>query len=255
MLKQAFNLDEFFDRGFTTSQIETDVADELLAALKNEPFVAPESVFGGDIYDTKEVDTGYGAVVEPTFNVRLKKALEFDWVGSRHPLIWEKGMNGKDDPSLFTSYPEVFQLFWNELVDRNLHWFTKTYGRFSRFGMLAHKYEVGQGLGWHHDLSDSTWVNCILYLGEKEFPSNSGGYLTVAGCSLNKEGIPVMEKGVFRSRTISPSHGTIVFLDNRKPNLLHKVPVLEKPLERYTLSCQLGYIENLMAKKFKKEHD
>lgn len=245
-----FDLDEFLERGFTvTSLRETALADKLLSTLRTEPFVAPEDIFGGDIYS--------GSVTEPSFNVKLKKALAWDWEGKKHPLIWEKGMNGKDDPNLFTSYPEVFQHFWNELVDTELHWFTSTYGRFSRFGMLAHKYEVGQGLGWHHDLSDSTWLNCILYLGVNgDYDVEDGGYLSIGRCRLDSEGIPIIpsEKVCIRlERVVRPLHGTIVFLDNRRANLLHRVPILKKEHERYTLSCQLGFIENLMAKKFKNE--
>ena len=79
MLRHQLNLDEFYDKGYTVNEIEPELADGLLSVLKGEPFVAPEKICGGDIDHAKNIESSYGDVVEPSFNVKLKEALGHTW--------------------------------------------------------------------------------------------------------------------------------------------------------------------------------
>lgn len=252
MLCHKLDLDQFYAQGFVVTQIDDDVADELFSFLKTQNFLPSSKIF--DVYDSNKYESIVGSVVEPSFNVTLKDRLKKSWRGLVHPNIWDKGVNGPSaEATPFQSYPDEFQSFWSELASSQYYsYFTNIYGEFTQRFMLAHKYEIGQGLGWHHDLTDSTWFNNILFLGDDDFTEEDGGFLGIADCRIDIDGFP-MEGTIRNLRNVAPKHGTLVTMNNMHPRLLHRVEPLSRPKNRYTLSCQFGYIENVIGKQFNKQ--
>jgi len=245
-----FNLNHFYKYGFTVGNLELDKATQLLNRIQKESFIEATGVF--DVYASSEYDSKAGKVIEPPFNVSLREKLNPSWIDVVHPDIWDKGVNGmKTTQDPFMSYPEDLTDFWKEHVGAALARFNRIYGTFDYITMLAHRYRKGQGLGWHHDLTDSTWLNCILYLGDDDFTFDDGGYLEIGETPIDKEGLPT--SSVLSICKIPPKHGTIVLMDNRNPRLLHRVPALAVDKCRYTLSCQFGYLENIIGRSFSKD--
>lgn len=245
MFESELDLDHFFSKGFVVRKIKKDIADSLLENLKKEIFLDSKQIF--DVYESDKYSSSVGEVSEPEFNVKLKNSLKFDWENVVHPDIWIKGVNGPHiSKKPFNDYPEIFKNFWQE-VEESMSWFTNIYGNFTHRYMLAHRYLENQSLGWHHDLSDSTWFNNILYLGDTNFNKDDGGYLSVCECSIDDQGLPTEIVSVLAD--VLPNHGTLITLDNMNPRILHKVYPLMVQKDRFTLSCQFGYIDNILSKK------
>jgi hypothetical protein len=243
---------QFYSHGFSTLKIDKSQADHLLKLIKNEIFLPVSDIF--DVYAKKTVDTCSGAVTEPDFNIKVKRALNEDWHGIKHPDIWKKGVNGDngDSLSVFSDYPEGILDFWKDFSKNHLSWFSKTWGPFDHFGILAHAYHPGQALGFHHDLSDSTELNCIAYLGSNDFTEDDGGFLEIAECDIDFDGMPILAS-IKPIKMILPNHGTVVVLDNTNPRILHRVKPLLGKKERFTLSCQFGRLSNILRKKTNKK--
>jgi hypothetical protein len=241
---------QFYASGFTILRIEQATADFLLKTIQRESFLPVSSVF--DVYASKTVSTRNGQVVEPEFNVKIRESLKDYWKGVAHPQIWKNGVNGDfSSVSPFVEYPEALKSFWSDFSEQNLKWFSKTWGPFDHMGLLAHNYSTGQSLGYHHDLSDSTQINCIGYLGDADFSEGDGGYLEIAECDVDGYGLPI-EGTIKTVYKVMPNHGTVVVMDNTNPRLLHRVEPLKSPKLRITLSCQFGYLSNILAKKTNK---
>lgn len=241
---------EFYLSGFTVIQIKKDQADDLLEIVSEERFLPVSDIF--DVYASKTVNTKSGVAIEPEFNVKVRASLSPFWNDIKHPDIWGDGVNGdfkKVNP--FVQYPQELSDFWDEFRDRHFQWFTKTWGAFDHKYLLAHQYHSGQSLGFHHDLSDSTILNCIGYLGDSNYTEEDGGYLEIAECDVDSSGLPLPET-VKPIRKIMPNHGTIVVMDNTNPRILHRVEPLRANKRRFTLSCQFGYLRNILTKKTNK---
>lgn len=241
---------EFYMSGFTTVQIPKDKADKLLKIVAHETFLPVSDIF--DVYENKTFVTKSGVAIEPEFNIKVREALSPFWGDIKHPDIWGDGVNGdskKVNP--FVKYPPALSDFWEEFSSDQLGWFNKTWGPFDHRYLLAHRYQTGQSLGFHHDLSDSTVLNCIGYLGDSDFTEEDGGYLEIAECDVDSEGLP-KPKTVRTVRKILPNHGTVVVMDNTNPRLLHRVEPLKSSKNRFTLSCQFGYLRNILTKKTNK---
>jgi len=248
MFDDEFDLDHFFSKGFVVRKLKKENSDKLLNCLKSEVFIEADNVF--DVYESKNYLASNGQVIEPDFNVDLKKSLSFDWKEVKHPDIWINGVNGPHSSEKpFNNYPEMFTEFWLD-VENSMDWFTSIYGNFTHRYMLAHKYKLNHSLGWHHDLSDSTWFNNILYLGDSDFTKNDGGYLSISDCSIDDKGLPKEIISILAE--VLPNHGTLITIDNMNPRLLHKVHPMKCDKERFTLSCQFGYIDNIMGKTLNK---
>lgn len=241
---------EFYMNGFTVLSIDKNKADELLRVVGSEDFLPVSDIF--DVYANKTVNTKSGVAIEPEFNVKVRASLSPFWNDIKHPDIWGDGVNGdfkKVTP--FVEYPESLEQFWKSFSETNFKWFTQTWGPFDHQYLLAHQYHTGQSLGYHHDLSDSTMLNCIGYLGDSDYTEADGGYLEIAECDVDDSGLPLPE--TIRSlRRVLPNHGTVVVMDNTNPRLLHRVEPLKSPKKRFTLSCQFGYLRNILTKKTNK---
>jgi hypothetical protein len=241
---------EFYMNGFSVLTISRATADHLFEVVQDEAFLPVSDIF--DVYASKTVNTKSGVAIEPEFNVKVREALSPFWKDIKHPDIWGDGVNGdfkKVNP--FVKYPEVLSDFWDEFAKDHFKWFAQTWGPFDHKYLLAHQYSSGQSLGFHHDLSDSTILNCIGYLGDSDYTEEDGGYLEVAECDVDSSGLPMPET-VKPLRRILPNHGTIVVMDNTNPRLLHRVEPLKRKKRRFTLSCQFGYLRNILTKKTNK---
>jgi len=240
---------QFYSQGFSVVQIGRDKANHLLEIMRRENFLPVSDIF--DVYSKKTVSVKTEEITEPDFNIKVKDALKQNWLGVHHPHIWKKGVNGESN-SICPDYPDEVISFWKDFSKEYLAWFNQTWGGFDHLGLLSHQYHQGQSLGFHHDLSDSTELNCIGYLGAENYQQSDGGYLEIAECDVDFDGMPILSS-IKTIKKIMPNHGTVVVLDNTNPRLLHRVEPLYVTKERITLSCQFGRLSNVLRKKTNKK--
>jgi len=144
--------------------------------------------------------------------------------------------------------PAWVREFWHSFAESEylatlpLYW-----SKFSFFKMSAHRYQVSQGLGWHHDFHEATTLNHILYLSEDPLWHPSyGGTLKVGKWSVdhNAWGDP---NSVHELAEILTVHGRCVTILNNNPVFCHSVTPLTRAYSRFSLICRMGYSENRNA--------
>jgi hypothetical protein len=113
---------------------------------------------------------------------------------------------------------------------------------------MAHRYVTGDGMGFHNDVLDATWLLNLVYLVDHPFIEQDGGFLGVGRCMVNSEctSIKGTESEILR---VIPSHGLMMTLNNRNPSVLHRVEKLVSNKVRRVLVCQMGYIESILYKE------
>jgi len=229
MIQGYFNHDLFYRQGFTSTFIEKNVADQLLQTMKAQSYVHEDDVYSLDN--------------------QASVALSKSWNGVVHPRCpdWDK-------KSPFNSPPSVFKDFWFEAArGPYFKFFTDVWGDFSQQTVMAHRYLRGDGMGWHYDVTDTTWLLNLIYLTDQEFLHEDGGYLGIGRCKITNEGIPMPETVETQAEFV-PMHGLLVTIDNTNPKILHRVQKMVTEKERFVLVGQLGYIENTLNKEKRKHY-
>ena len=227
MIQGQFNLDQFFRQGFTSTFIEKEKADELLGYMKAQKYVHED-----DLY---------------TLDNDASVALSKSWQGIVHPQCpeWDK-------KSPFNSAPAVFRDFWFDAARSSyFKFFTDIWGDFTQQTVMAHRYVKGDGMGWHYDTTDTTWLLNLIYLTDQTWTKEDGGYLGVGRGRITSDGIPKPET-VQTVAEFIPQHGLLVTLDNSNPKVLHRVQSMTAEKERFVLVGQFGYIENTLSKEKRK---
>lgn len=224
MFAERFNLDHFFKYGYTVTHIDPSVANQVLEWIEAEKFKR---------VPTDEIYTAYRKI---------------DELGKSYPQMW---MEGSQHVQAFDriQWKKIYSHFWSDVLQQEYFtWFRESFGMFSNFGMLAHKFSEGDELGWHRDQIEATYIGNILYLGDDDYTHGDGGYLRVGRVKLNERHTPRLETLEVVGE-ILPIHGTLVTITNINPCILHDVVKLQVPKRRYTHACRFGFLENRVSKK------
>jgi len=219
-----FNLNSFFRDGYSLTYLDQQTSDRLLTLIDRQEFVDEDDPDGLDNPSSLSFD--------------------YTWAGLKQPQAptWDK-------KNPFNEVPQDLKDFWIDLAKGSyFRWFTDLYGDFTHLSIMVHRYVSGDGMGFHHDVLDSTWLLNLIYLVDEPFYEADGGYLGVGHCVVNSECVPIRgtEQEILR---VVPSHGLMVTLNNRNPSVLHRVEKLISNKTRRVLVCQMGYIENVIHKE------
>jgi hypothetical protein len=220
----SFDLNSFFKNGFSITHLSKETADRLRTVIDEEVFEDEEDIYG--------LDNPSSVVFEHT------------WKGLKHPQApqWDK-------KSPFNKVPPELYDFWVETAKSSyFKWFTDLYGDFTHLTVMVHRYVRGDGMGFHNDTSDATWLLNLIYLTDEPFVIEDGGYLGLGRCVVDANCIPIRgtESEIIK---IVPEHGLMVTLNNRDPSLLHRVEKLISGKVRRVAVCQMGYIESVLHKE------
>lgn len=133
------------------------------------------------------------------------------------------------------SLPSEFHHYWNHLSNSAyFSYFRENWGPFSQGLPMSNHFSVGNGMAWHADLNDGSFMTTMLYLTADEFRIEDGGFLTVG----IKKGPMIVPLDL-----VLPSHGVLVTVNNLNPHFQHKVMPLVSDKERYTVMCHFGYVD------------
>jgi hypothetical protein len=217
------DLNNYFKYGYSVSSIPKEWADTLLQWMDSEQYAKEADEYGLD---------------NPS-----SVALSDSWQGVRHPEApdWDK-------KQAFCATPKHWKEFWQKFSESEyFDWWRNLYGDFTFRHVMAHKYVKSDGMGWHYDVKDASFMINLIYLSRDTWTIDDGGYIELGHCNVTDRGIPI--HGTVQSITkIPPNHGTIVTMTNMNPSILHRVEKLKTDKVRYVAVCQLGYIGNVCSK-------
>lgn len=225
------NLTDFFTKGYAVTSIDLPLADELLERIKSQSFRHP------DKKTTKE---------HP--NYHLDSGLFYCDCVTEFSL--PKGY-GDNTPKMGMGFQEesipYFNSFWDRVADQPyFSYFQKTFGKFSQLSKQMNYYSSpGEGLSWHTDHRDATFLTNIITLTENEFTEADGGYLEFGVAPIDGSSEFIASKITSLGKAI-PTHGTLITINNMVPGFLHAVPALTSFKSRYSLISQFGFSGNVM---------
>jgi hypothetical protein len=228
ILNDSIDLNDFFNKGYAVSKINIDIADNLLKKIRNQKFNYP-SVISSDEHPVYHTDTGlfYCECVTP-FTVPEGENLSSPQMGM--------GFAEDDKP--------YFNDFWSNLSKENYFKpLTQHFGDFSQLSKQMMKYSKNDGLSWHYDFRDASFLINMIYLTEETFTESDGGYVEFGVCEYTGE---IEKEKVIPTGKIFPNHGVMVTANNLNPNFVHRVPALKTDKKRYSLICQFGYSANVL---------
>lgn len=207
MIPGRMDLNSFFGLGYAVTQISTELADFLLKIVENQPFVDGDGFYAGE---------GFGA-----------------------PLIsaWESQFIV---PSENKFAPDALKTFWQQAArSPYFSWFQENFGEFSQGCPMVNNFRKGDGMVWHTDSLDGTFMTNCLYLTRDIFRSEDGGYLGL-GIDSGDE--------LWEDDHILTNHGTLVSINNLSPLGRHRVEKLTVDKQRLTLLFHFGYAETTVTK-------
>jgi Rps23 Pro-64 3,4-dihydroxylase Tpa1-like proline 4-hydroxylase len=208
---KQFDIEGYFTRGYTTTQVDLDVSDYLLECAKREHFREESKL-------------------SPT-----------------SPLLPPWDSLHRD--TKLNEPPPYISEFWNRIATHSYYeFFHQIYGEFSQLNMMLQKYVRGTKLGWHQDVHEGVHITNILYLSEHEFTESDGGYLRLGKWNLDEKYWGINDS-VLEIDRVMPRHGTLVSICNLIPTFCHNVAQVVSDHERYSLICRFGYAENTSKNK------
>jgi len=218
----SININHFFNYGYAVSHIPLDLADCLLEAVRSQQYHVCDGTYKSS---------------------NLEAPLLASWDSA---LLPSKFLNGIT--------PQIFSDLNTHLRDLSfLNWFETNFGNFSQFSVMVNKFSKNNGMIWHNDHLDSTFLSVLIYLSKDTFSEEDGGFLELGkiyDTDLIVDARPPAHE-VQYLRKVIPNHGTVVLINNTKIDSVHKVEKLISDKERYTILCHFGYWENIAHKKRK----
>lgn len=222
--ESPFDLNTFFRDGYSITRLGKPTADRLLQIMDRQEYTDEDEPYGLD---------------NPS-----SIAFSHTWGDMQHPKApsWDK-------KEAFNQAPLELQEFWNEAAKSDyFKWFTDLYGDFTHLTIMAHRYTKGDGMGFHHDVLDATWLLNLIYLVDEPFDEEDGGYLGVGRCIVNPDCVPIKGTETEILKVI-PTHGLMLTLNNRNPSVLHRVQKMVSDKVRRVIVCQMGYIESILHRE------
>lgn len=202
------NIGELFKKGYTISRIGPNRATHFLEEVKKQTFVVSQ-----DYRDPE-----------------MSAPMITDW-------------DAKVDGPVVKAHNAPFAFNWIWDVFGDSEWFKSSFGKFTNGSVIVNKYRPGDGMGWHYDVPDATFLQTMIYLGDSDFIETDGGGLEIGRCRVTSNGLPIKDS-IIPVETVLPNHGTVVTILNTAPTLLHRVLPLNSPKSRFTIVCRYGYIGN-----------
>lgn len=209
---KRFDLEAYFTRGFTVTQVDLKICDLLLEHVKGETFREESKL-------------------KPT-----------------NPLLpaWD---TGERKGTQHNHPPRYISDFWNKVALQDYYsYFHLIYGEFSQLNMMLQKYVKGTKIGWHQDVHEGVHITNVLYLSDDAFSEEDGGFLKLGTWSLDDRYWGI-EESVQPLWNVAPAHGTLVSLCNVVPTFCHSVVEMLAEKSRYSLICRFGYEENVRKNK------
>ena len=203
-------LKDLFTQGFFLTSIPKETADLMLEIVEAQDF---SKVSG--VYDQ-----------QPEFQS------DFNF-----PEVWMhrgKAVQAFD----MNEYPKELEALWGQIAQEHFSGFQKIMGAFDQTCMLAHRFSVGQEIGFHSDTTEATFFGMIAYLGDSGFSEEDGGFLKLGRATLSETGAISAVSEIAR---VLPNHGTLVIVSNIDPTFVHAVEPLRSEKKRVTQACRLGY--------------
>jgi hypothetical protein len=134
--------------------------------------------------------------------------------------------------------PSIFHLYWSYLSSSSYFtFFHRHFGTFSQGLPMSNRFSSGEGMAWHGDYYDGSFMTTMLYLSGDSYTEEDGGYLSL-GMRLSFD-----SEEVFEIDKVLPNHGTLVVVNNLNPMFQHKVTPLVSNKERFTVMCHFGFID------------
>jgi Rps23 Pro-64 3,4-dihydroxylase Tpa1-like proline 4-hydroxylase len=165
-----------------------------------------------------------------------------DKVGSPDIAEWES-----DNPSHNNAIPPEYQAFMEGLGMSEATAHMRAHmGDWSRVNCMLQRGRRGDSMVWHHDSYDPMHMVCLVYFTDDEWKPEDGGQLQVGVGDIDQNGFLVDQAQVQVRSSISPNHGTVVWLMNTNPRFVHRVTEIKTDKIRYSMVGQFGYRENVM---------
>ena len=230
ILNENINLNEFFNQGYTVSSINLDLADILLQKVKRQYFKYP-SVLSETEHPVYRTDTNL---------FYCECVTSFTLPEGENVSSPQMGMEFLEEDKKF------FNDFWKDLEKESyFRSLTNSTGTFSQLSKQIMHYNKNDGLSWHYDFKDASFMINMIYLTDEVFTEEDGSYLEFGVCYY-KENEDIKKENVTTIGKIIPKHGLIVTANNMNPNFVHRVPFLKTNKQRYSLICQFGYSTNVL---------
>mgnify|MGYP003625520141 FL=1 len=173
-----------------------------------------------------------------------------DRPGSPDIAFWET-----DNPSQNQSVPEVYQAFVEALGRSEFTNHIRCHmGNWSRVNVMLQRGKAGDSMEWHHDSYDPMHMVCLAYFGEDGWCPEDGGQLEIGEGDVGEEGFLLDQSAVRVRASISPNHGTLVWMLNTNPRWVHRVTEIQCTKTRYTLIGQFGYRENVLRTRVSEKY-
>lgn len=220
MIEGKMNLNSFFRKGYAVTRVSSELASYLHNVVENQPFVEGDGFYASE---------NFGA-----------------------PLIsrWESQFI---IPSENKTAPELLNTFWQKAArSPYFSWFADNFGGFSQGCPMINYFRKGDGMVWHTDSLDGTFMTNCLYLTKDVFTLEDGGYLGVGKGSLTEDGIPNTTESLCLDNLLT-NHGVLVSINNLDPSNIHRVAKLLADKQRLTLLFHFGYVETTVTKNRLKE--
>ena len=217
----AIDLNSFFKKGYAVTQIDKNLADFLLGQVSAQPFVEGDGFYASENFGAPLISEWESPYIVPTENKEAPNALKEFWTQSaRSPYF---------------------------------SWFAKNFGDFSQGCPMINHFRKGDGMVWHTDSLDGTFMTNCLYLSKDVFHYEDGGYLGVGRGTLKEGGVPDISRSIKCFDRILTNHGTLVSINNLDISNLHRVEKLLADKQRLTLLFHFGYVETTVSKMRLKE--
>lgn len=215
MIEHSLNISQFFRKGYFETRLVSDlwvnrIKEQVAAECFEDRIPKPDIPMG-----------------------------RYDEVYQLQKPAWDLGRPSNEPP-------EVYKQFFDAIAaDKAFSWFHGVLGPFTQKTIMSTRIQRHGGIGFHHDVKESTAMIVLLYLTDLDFLLEDGGFLEMGRVSrLKTTAMPDSDMLPFDAPII-PKDGKLVFLNNLDPTFVHRVSQMVAEKSRFTISCQLGWLSNV----------
>jgi len=123
------------------------------------------------------------------------------------------------------------------------------FGIFDYFFCTINKFTKSKGMPWHNDHIDGTFLTTLIYLTDHKWEDDYGGclelgYIEEAENLIEPRLRPNQYNLVKKIGRVTPTHGTVVTINNIHLPFCHRVSEMDTDAVRYTLMFHAGFCNN-----------
>lgn len=205
VLQGHFDIKMFMEHGYATNTISKELADQLLASVKNEHFISVEQNTLDEYCDYSKRYISKHSMYKPTqikypFSKMLAELNRF-----LKPLL-ERYPNPKGD---------------------NVSVFAASKGHF---------------MDLHADCADGSPIICIIYLADEIFTPADGGQISSSRCFMNEDTNKLERQNL--DAMVSPNHGIVAYVNNSSAKFGHEVHEILSEKYRYSIIHNFAMLTN-----------